>query len=91
VKTLDNHRFLRETGPLENSDVRPSVPMCLVSPTNSCPVVCDFDMKVSRHLRNEESGAVCLFHPALPVVVIIIIHLLGLAPAGYLAAPDNGA
>jgi hypothetical protein len=25
---------------------------------------------------------------ALPI--IIIIHLLGLAPAGYLAAPDNG-
>jgi hypothetical protein len=24
-------------------------------------------------------------------VVIIIIHLLGLAPAGYLAASDNGA
>jgi hypothetical protein len=23
--------------------------------------------------------------------IIIIIHLLGLAPAGYLAAPDNGA
>jgi hypothetical protein len=22
--------------------------------------------------------------------IIIIIHLLGLAPAGYLAAPDNG-
>jgi hypothetical protein len=25
------------------------------------------------------------------VRIIIIIHLLGLAPAGYLAAPDNGA
>jgi hypothetical protein len=23
--------------------------------------------------------------------ITIIIHLLGLAPAGYLAAPDNGA
>jgi hypothetical protein len=23
--------------------------------------------------------------------IIIIIHLLGLAPAGYLVAPDNGA
>jgi hypothetical protein len=23
-------------------------------------------------------------------IIIIIIHLLGLAPAGYLAAPDNG-
>jgi hypothetical protein len=25
------------------------------------------------------------------LTAIIIIHLLGLAPAGYLAAPDNGA
>jgi hypothetical protein len=24
------------------------------------------------------------------IIIIIIIHLLGLAPAGYLAAPDNG-
>jgi hypothetical protein len=26
----------------------------------------------------------------LTVMIIIIIHLLGLAPAGYLTAPDNG-
>jgi hypothetical protein len=25
-----------------------------------------------------------------PAIIIIIIHLLGLAPAGYLAAPDSG-
>jgi hypothetical protein len=24
------------------------------------------------------------------LIIIIIIHLLGLAPAGYLAAPDSG-
>jgi hypothetical protein len=24
------------------------------------------------------------------IIIIIIIHLLGLAPAGYLTAPDNG-
>jgi hypothetical protein len=24
------------------------------------------------------------------ILIIIIIHLLGLAPAGYLAAPDSG-
>jgi hypothetical protein len=24
------------------------------------------------------------------IIIIIIIHLLGLAPAGYLAAPDSG-
>jgi hypothetical protein len=24
------------------------------------------------------------------IIIIIIIHLLGLAPAGHLAAPDNG-
>jgi hypothetical protein len=31
-------------------------------------------------------------HITLPTcqVLIIIIHLLGLAPAGYLTAPDNG-
>jgi hypothetical protein len=28
--------------------------------------------------------------PPLPKTEIIIIHLLGLAPAGCLAAPDNG-
>jgi hypothetical protein len=28
---------------------------------------------------------------SVTVFSIIIIHLLGLAPAGYLAAPDNGA
>jgi hypothetical protein len=27
----------------------------------------------------------------VPSKIIIIIHLLGLAPAGYLAASDNGA
>jgi hypothetical protein len=27
---------------------------------------------------------------AVPHEIIIIIHLLGLAPAGYLAAPDSG-
>jgi hypothetical protein len=25
------------------------------------------------------------------IIIPIIIHLLGLAPAGYLATPDNGA
>jgi hypothetical protein len=28
---------------------------------------------------------------AIRIMILIIIHLLGLAPAGYLAAPDNGA
>jgi hypothetical protein len=30
-------------------------------------------------------------HPLTSDFLIIIIHLLGLAPAGSLAAPDNGA
>jgi hypothetical protein len=46
------------------------------------------------HLRSEEStGEVFTFSSLLKVsesVIIIIIHLLGLAPAGYLTAPDNG-
>jgi hypothetical protein len=31
------------------------------------------DMKGLHHLRNEESGAVCVFHPELPVVACAAI------------------
>jgi hypothetical protein len=31
------------------------------------------------------------FAKGIIIIIMIIIHLLGLAPARYLAAPDNGA
>jgi hypothetical protein len=32
----------------------------------------------------------CLPGRIIIIIMIIIIHLLGVAPAGYLTAPDNG-
>jgi regulator-associated protein of mTOR len=67
-ETLDDHRLLRDAGPLAHFDVHRTSPMCLLSPSGSYPVICDFDMKLLHPLRGEESGAVCAFHPALPTV-----------------------
>jgi hypothetical protein len=67
-ETLGDHRVLRDGGSLATFDVHPTLPMCLLSPTTAPPVICDFDMKPLHHLRNEEAGAVCAFHPALPLV-----------------------
>jgi hypothetical protein len=44
---------------------------------------------VLKPLRMED-GAVFKIERMFPTTIIIIIHLLGLAPAGYLAAPDSG-
>jgi hypothetical protein len=56
-------------------------------------------VKVTRRRSEQEAGSFASVRVgftdrtirATAVMIIIIIHLLGLAPAGYLAVPDNGA
>jgi hypothetical protein len=54
--------------------------------------VIEFENPESKNERGSESWGWRFSEQTIKITVfwIIIIHLLGLAPAGYLAAPDNG-
>jgi hypothetical protein len=72
-----------ETGLEVQEDLNTAIATALASHSvRTSPADCPFSRGYGDLIENtrlEKSG-----------IIIIIIHLLGLAPAGYLAAPDNG-
>jgi hypothetical protein len=67
-ESLQTVRIVREGIPLANFDVHPTFQMCLVSPVGVVPSICDLEMKVVHTLKSADPGAVCVFHPVLPVI-----------------------
>lgn len=67
---LDNCNVLNlnEKAPIVDFDAHLLAPLIVFSPLNSPPIMTDFDGNIIHTLKNVGNGAVCTFHPALPVV-----------------------
>jgi hypothetical protein len=70
-ESLDVVAVLGKGSDLAGFDVHPTVPMAVLAPVGSVPVICDLEMRVVHQLKGAEAGAVCAFHPALTVVVCV--------------------
>ena len=67
-ENLSNVQLLKVGHPMMDFDVHTAFPMTVMSPANSYPVLCDFNMKTIHTVKGVGYGSVCAFHPALPLV-----------------------
>ncbi|OHT17282.1 hypothetical protein TRFO_41141 [Tritrichomonas foetus] len=59
---------LGESAPIVDFDAHLHSPLMVFSPMNSPPIMTDFNGNVIHSLKSVGNGAVCAFHPVLPVI-----------------------